>query len=61
MTEELIQMNNFEQDLKKALNEIGREDKFLLVLTTENVPYFQKTIDITDKVVKKYNESAVDK
>ncbi len=45
------------EDLKKVLGAIGQEEKFLLVLTTENVAYFQKTIDITDRVVKKYNES----
>ena len=45
------------EDLKKVLVAIGQEEKFLLILTTENVPYFQKTIDITDRVVKKYNES----
>jgi len=45
------------EDLKKVLDDIGRKDKFLLILTTDNVPYYQKTIDITDRVVKKYNEA----
>ena len=49
--------NTVLEGLKKAIEEIGRENKFLLILTTENVPYFQKTIDITDKVVKKYNDT----
>jgi len=49
------------EDLKKTLTEIGRQNKFLLVLTAESVPYFEKTIDITDKVIKKYNESTEDK
>ncbi len=44
-------------DLKKVLETIGGEDGFLLILTNENVAFFQKTIDITDKVVKKYNEA----
>jgi outer membrane protein len=46
------------EDLKKVLDTIGLEDKFLLILTSENVAWFQKTIDITDKVIKKYNEAS---
>ncbi len=44
------------EDLKKVLDDIGRREKFLLIITTENVAYFQRKIDITDMVVKKYNE-----
>lgn len=44
------------EDLKKVLDAIGSEDKFLVILTTENLPYYQKTIDITGKAVKRYNE-----
>jgi hypothetical protein len=36
---------------------LSRNSKLKLNLTTENVAYFQKTIDITDRAVKKYNES----
>lgn len=43
-------------NIKKVLETIGQEEKFLLILTNENAPYFQKTIDISDKVIKKYNE-----
>ncbi len=46
------------EDLKKVLDTIGAEDRFLLILTNENLAWFQKTIDITEKVVKKYNESS---
>jgi outer membrane protein len=49
--------NKVSEDLKKALAAIGEEDKFLLILTNENVAYYKKTIDITDIVIKKYNES----
>jgi Skp family chaperone for outer membrane proteins len=42
--------------IRKALNAVGQEEKFLIILTNENAPYFQKSIDITDKVIKKYNE-----
>ena len=43
-------------NIKKVLETIGQEEKFLLILTNENAPYFHKTIDISDKVIKKYNE-----
>ena len=42
--------------IRKALDTIGQEEKFILILTNENVGYSQKSIDITDKVIKKYNE-----
>jgi len=45
------------EDLKKILEAMGNEDKFLLILTSDNVLYHQKTIDISDKVIKKYNEA----
>ena len=44
------------ENIRKAIETVGKEEKFLLILTTENVGYSQKSIDITDKVIKKYNE-----
>jgi outer membrane protein len=44
------------EHIRKALDTIGQEEKFVLILTNENVGYSQKSIDITDKVIKKYNE-----
>lgn len=44
------------EHIKKALDTVGKEEKFTIILTTENVGYFQKSIDITGKVIKKYNE-----
>lgn len=44
------------EHIRKALDAIGDEEKFLLIITNENVGYSQKSIDITDKVIKKYNE-----
>jgi Skp family chaperone for outer membrane proteins len=44
------------EHIRKAIETVGKEEKFLVILTTENVGYFQKSIDITDKVIKKYNE-----
>ncbi len=43
------------EHIRKALEAVGQEEKFLLIVTNENVGYFQKSIDITDKVIKKYN------
>lgn len=45
-------------DLNKILESIGNEDKFLVILTGENVVFHQKSIDITDKLIQKYNESS---
>jgi outer membrane protein len=47
----------FEQ-MKKIIETIGQEEKFLMIFTADNVPYFQQTTDVTDKVIKKYDESA---
>jgi len=47
----------FMEDLKKVFDAIAGEDKLLLVITNENALYYQKTIDITDKVIRKYNEA----
>jgi outer membrane protein len=44
------------EHIRKVLDAIGQEEKFLLIITNENVAYSQKSIDITDKVIKKYNE-----
>jgi outer membrane protein len=45
------------KDIKEIVDAIGAEDKFTVVLTEEATIYFQKTIDITDRVIKKYDES----
>jgi len=45
------------EDLKKVIKDIGSDEKFTLILIAENTPYFQKTIDISDNVLKRYNES----
>ncbi len=44
------------EHIRKAIDAIGQEEKFVLIITNENVAYSQKSIDITDKVIKKYNE-----
>lgn len=44
------------EHIRKVLETIGQEEKFVLILTNENVGYSQKSIDITEKVIKKYDE-----
>ncbi len=44
--------------IKKIIETIGQEEKYVMIFTADNVPYFQPTNDITDKVIKKYDESA---
>ncbi len=46
------------EQLKKVVDTIGQEEKFLVILTTEQVAYYDKTTDITDKVIKKFEELA---
>ena len=43
--------------IKKIIEGIGQEEKFLMIFTSDNVPYYQATTDLTDKVIKKYDES----
>jgi Skp family chaperone for outer membrane proteins len=44
--------------IHKVINTIGQDEKYVMIFTADNVPYFQPTTDITDKVIKKYDESA---
>jgi len=44
------------KEIRNILDSIGAEEKYLVILTAESAPYFQKTIDITDKVILRYNE-----
>jgi outer membrane protein len=44
------------KEIKNILDAVGSEEKYVLILSTENAPYFQKTIDISDKVIMRYNE-----
>jgi hypothetical protein len=44
------------KEIKSILDSIGSEDKYLLIVSAENAPYYQKAIDLTDKVIMRYNE-----
>lgn len=44
-------------DIRKVVEKIGAEDKYTLIVSAEVSPYFQKNLDITDKVIKSFDES----
>ena len=44
--------------VKKIIETIGQEEKFVMIFISDTVPYYQPAADVTDKVIKKYNESA---
>ncbi|SPF31242.1 Outer membrane chaperone Skp (OmpH) [Syntrophobacter sp. SbD1] len=44
------------KEIKSIVDTVGTEDKYVLIVSAENAPYFQKAIDVTDKVITKYNE-----
>ena len=50
--------NQVLQNLQKVIDTIGKEENFQLILTTANVAYMGKTIDITDQVIKEFNKSS---
>ena len=44
------------KEIKNIVDTIAAEEKYVVVLNTDSTSYFQKTIDISDKVIRKYNE-----
>ena len=44
------------KEIKNILDTIGSEEKYILIVSTESAPYYQKSIDITEKVIQRYNE-----
>ncbi|MBI5049691.1 MAG: OmpH family outer membrane protein [Nitrospirae bacterium] len=47
------------KDLREIVNKIGEEEGYAAIfeISDGNVVYWSKKLDITDKVIKKYNES----
>ncbi len=43
------------KDLQKVIGEVGKGEKFTLILERSQVPYSDKSIDITNKVIELYN------
>ncbi len=47
----------FLEDIRKAVESFGSEEKIAVAITSEAALYFQKTANITDKVIKKLDET----
>ncbi len=46
------------KDLEKIVNEVGKADKFTLILERSQILYSDQGIDITSKVIETYNNRA---
>ena len=46
------------EQIKKIIETVGQEEKFVMIFIADTVPYYQATTDVTEKVIKKYDESA---
>ncbi|MHC1729242.1 MAG: OmpH family outer membrane protein [Syntrophobacteraceae bacterium] len=49
--------NEIAKEIRNVLVTVGREEKYLVIMTAEGAPYHQETIEITDKIIRRYNES----
>jgi outer membrane protein len=45
------------KEVLELMNKIGKEEGYTIIIDRSTVIYFNKEIDITDMVIKKYNES----
>ncbi|MDI6801181.1 MAG: OmpH family outer membrane protein [Thermodesulfovibrionales bacterium] len=45
------------KELVETVNKTGKEEGYSMILERRDIPYFNQALDITDKVIKKYNES----
>lgn len=54
---ELTHLNKIQKEVLEITNELGKEEGYLLILEkkTAGVMYHPDQIDITDKIIKKYN------
>jgi len=50
-------LNKIRKDLHELIQEIGKKEGYLLIIDNVTVLYAPNTIDITDKVIQKYNAS----
>lgn len=48
-------MSDILKDLEKIVNEVGKADKFTLILERSQILYSDQGIDITSKVIETYN------
>ena len=48
-------LSKINDDVKKIVQEIGKTEGYLVIIDRAAVPYYPTSIDITDKLIKKYN------
>ena len=48
-------MSEILKELEKIVNEVGKADKFTLILERSQILYSDQGIDITSKVIETYN------
>jgi outer membrane protein len=51
-------MSDILKELEKIVNEVGKADKFTLILERSQILYSDQGIDITNKVIETYNSRA---
>jgi Skp family chaperone for outer membrane proteins len=51
-------MSEILKDLEKIVNEVGKAEKFTLILERSQILYSDQGIDITSKVIETYNSRA---
>jgi outer membrane protein len=51
-------MSDILKELEKIVNEVGKADKFTLILERSQILYSDQGIDITSKVIETYNSRA---
>ena len=43
--------------IKKIIENIGQEEKYEMIFVSDTVPYYQATTEVTEKVIKRYDEA----
>ena len=51
-------MSDILKELEKIVNEVGKAEKFTLILERSQILYSDQGIDITSKVIETYNSRA---
>jgi Skp family chaperone for outer membrane proteins len=51
-------MSEILKELEKIVNEVGKADKFTMILERSQILYSDQGIDITSKVIETYNSRA---
>jgi len=53
-------LKNLQEEIFALAEEIGKKEGYLLILEKSAAIYYPKSIDITDKVIERYNGGASD-